>query len=310
MSFCAHTLVPSSSTAVLAGGLVFAGAWAVPFFAPSETAAQQPITRPEIAPGTGGQEMALQGVGVDERFDSAVPRDATFRDHAGNPIRIGDIVDGNRPVVLHFVYYSCATVCDLAMNSVAEVLARQPWTIGVDYDVITLSMDPHDTPADASAARGRLLGRYARTEAEHGWHFLVGDADQIQRVADAVGYRFRWDEPTHQFAHPAVVIVLQDSGAVARYLYGIDVPADDMRLALLEASQNRSMTTTERVLSFCFTYSQHDGRYVLAAWNVMRAGGVLTMLVLGGFLVTYWVRERRRSASDKSSSAASSQGTR
>ena len=311
MMFAAHTLVPSSSTAVLAGGLAFAGAWAVPFFAPTAAFAQQPVTRPEIAPGTGGQEMALQGVGVDERFDSSIPRDATFRDHAGNVVRIGDIVQGNRPVVLQFVYYSCATVCDLAMNAVAEVLREQPWTIGVDYDVITISMDPNDAPSAASAARGRLLGRYGRTEAEQGWHFLVGDADQIQRVADSVGYGFRWDELTHQFAHPAVLMILQDSGAVARYLYGIDVPADDVRLGLLEASQNRSMTTTERVLQFCFTYSQHDGRYVLAAWNVMRAGGVLTMLVLGGFLVTYWVRERRRAAAAVlASSAASSQGTR
>jgi protein SCO1/2 len=197
-------------------------------------------------------------------------------------------------VVLQFVYYSCATVCDLAMNNVASTLTQQPWTVGVDFDVITVSMDPHDTVADAAAARGRLLGRYGRTEAERGWHFLLGDEEQIARLADAVGYRFRWDEVSHQFAHPAVLMVLQDSGAVARYLYGLEVPADDLRLGLLEASQNRWMTTTERVLTFCFRYDQHDGRYVLAAWNIMRAGGALTVLLLGGFLTTYWLRERRR----------------
>lgn len=300
MTFATHTLVSSPSTAVLAGGLAFAGAWGMPFVAD----AQQPVTRPEIAPGTGGREMALQGVGVDERFDSSIPLDATFRDHEGNTVRIGDIVDGRRPVVLHFVYYSCATVCDLAMNNVATALTQQPWTVGTDFDVITVSMDPRDTPTDARNARGRLLGRYGRTEAEQGWHFLVGDEEQIQRLADAVGYRYRWDEPTQQFAHPAVLMILQDSGAVARYLYGLEIPPDDVRLALIEASQNRAMSTTDRVLSFCFQYSQHDGRYVLAAWNLMRAGGVLTIVLLGGFLGTYWLRERRKSARGSTSSLA------
>jgi protein SCO1/2 len=288
----------TSSTAVLAGGLAFAGAWT------SSTAeAQQPVTRPAIAPGTGGREMALQGIGVDERFDARVPADATFLDHEGHAVRLGDIVDGTRPTVLQFVYYSCATVCDLAMNNVATTLTQQPWTVGTDFDVVTISMDPHDTTADAAAARGRLLGRYGRTEAEHGWYFLTGEEEQIARVADAVGYRYRWDAPTQQFAHPAVLMVLQDNGAVARYLYGLEVPADDLRLGLLEASNNRSMTTTERVLTFCFRYDQHDGRYVLAAWNIMRAGGALTVAVLGGILGTYWLRERRKTRSATSSAS-------
>ncbi len=293
--------------AVLASGVALALAWAGPGVGTAR--AQQPVTRPVIAPGTGGQEMALQGVGVDERFGVPIPRDITLRDHEGNPVRIGDIVDGTRPVVLHFVYYSCATVCDLAMNEVAGVLTQQPWTVGTDFDVITVSMDPRDTPADARDARGRLLGRYARTEAEHGWHFLVGDEGEIHRLAEAVGYRYRWDEATQQFAHPGVVTVLQESGAVARYLYGIEIPADDLRLALLEASRNRSMTTTERVLMFCFRYDQHDSRYVLAAWNVMRAGGALTVLALGSFLGTYWLRERRRTRRGPSTSSSSPTAT-
>lgn len=301
MMLGAHTLASSSSTAVLAGGLAFAGAWASPF-ATTLVEAQQPVTRPAIAPGTGGREMALQGVGVDERFDAALPRDATFQDHDGHTVRLGDLVTGNRPVVLHFVYYSCATVCDLAMNNVAQVLTQQPWTVGVDFDVLTVSMDPHDRPSDAAAARGRLLGRYGRTEAEQGWHFLVGDEANIGALAEAVGYRFRYDAATQQFAHPAVLMILQDSGSVGRYLYGLEVPADDVRLGLLEAAQNHSMTTSERILTFCYRYDQHDGRYVLAAWTIMRTGGALTVLFLGGFLGTYWLRERRRTRAQTASS--------
>jgi len=195
------------------------------------------------------------------------------------------------------------------MNNVATVLTQQPWTVGTVFDVVTISMDSRDTPADARAARGRLLGRYGRTEAEHGWHFLVGDDEQIRRVADAVGYRFRWDDLTHQFAHPAVAMVLKDNGEVARYLYGLELAPDDLRLALLEAAQNRSMTTGERVLMFCFRYDQHESRYVLAAWNVMRAGGALTALALGGILGSYWLMERRRSAAATTTTNASTAST-
>jgi protein SCO1/2 len=267
--------------------------------------AQAPL-RPEIPPGTGGEQMALRDVGVDERFDSAVPRDARFRDHEGRTVTLGDFLDGQRPVILQFVYHSCATVCDMSMNNVAAVLTQQPWTIGVEYDVITLSMDPHDTPAVAAAARGRLLGRYGREEAATGWHFLVGDEDEILRVADAVGYHFRWDAPTQQFAHPATLMILQSSGRVARYLYGIDFAPNDVRLALLEGADDRSITTAERVMQFCFRYDAHDSRYVLAAWNLMRAGGVLTMTLLFGGLALLWRREMKKG---RSSSTGSSTGT-
>lgn len=261
--------------------------------ASSVVRAQAPL-RPDIPAGTGGEQMALRGIGVDESFDSAVPRDARFRDHEGNSVTLGDFIDGQRPVILQFVYHSCATVCDLSMNNLATALTQQPWTVGVEYDVITLSMDPHDTPAVAAAARGRLIGRYGRPEAARGWHFLVGDEDQILRVADAVGYRFRWDAPTQQYAHPAVLMILQSSGRVARYLHGIEFVPNDIRLALIEGADDRSITTAERVLSYCFRYDAHDSRYVLAAWNLMRAGGVLTMVLLFGGLAVLWRREVKK----------------
>lgn len=247
--------------------------------------------------------MALRGVGVDERFDSAIPRDARFRDHEDRAVTLGDFLDGDRPVILQFVYHSCATVCDMSMNNLAAVLTQQPWTVGVEYDVITLSMDPHDTPEVAAAARGRLLGRYGRDEAAQGWHFLVGTEDEILRVADAVGYHFRWDAPTQQYAHPAVLMILQSSGRVARYLYGIEFVANDVRLALIEGQDDRFITTAEQVLSFCFRYDAHDSRYVLAAWNLMRAGGVLTMFVLGGGLAVLWRRELKKSRAAVAASA-------
>jgi protein SCO1 len=265
---------------------------------PSGAAAQPSVLDPEIPAGTGGEEMLLAGVGVDETFDRSVPADATFLDHEGRAVRLGDVVDGSRPVLLHFVYYGCAIICENAINALAQTLAEQPWTVGMEYDVVTISMDPHDGPAEAASARGRVLGRYGRSEAERGWHFLTGTQAEIARVADAVGYHFRWDEPTQQFAHPAVVTLIAPSGRPARYLYGLELSSNDVRIGLLEAAEGATvMSPVEQALLFCFRWDRHESRYVLWAGNVMRAGGVLTVLLLGGFLFVYWRRERRASRS-------------
>jgi protein SCO1/2 len=267
------------------------------------SAGAQAGIRPVIPAGTGGEEMLLRGVGVTEHLDAAVPSDATFLDHEGRAVRLGDIVDGSRPVLLHFVYYSCAIICENALNGIAQTLAGQPWTVGVEYDVITISMDPADGPEASALARGRVLARYPRLEAEHGWHFLTGTESEIHRVTDAVGYDFRWDEGTQQFAHPAVVMLLQRSGRVARYLYGLELTGNDVRLGLIEAAGDRTLASSgtgvvdgivDRALLFCFRWDHTESRYVLAAWNLMRAGGILTALTLGSVLFFYWRRERRR----------------
>jgi len=269
---------------------------------PSMAGAQAGI-RPEIAPGTGGEEMLLRGVGVDEHLDAAIPADAMFLDHEGHAVRLGDIADGSRPVLLNFVYYDCAIICENALNGIAATLAAQPWTVGIEYDVITVSMNPRDLPATAALARGRVLGRYPREEAEHGWHFLTGTEPEIRRLTDAVGYNFRWDAATEQFAHPAVVVLLQRSGRVARYLYGLELASNDVRLGLIEAGGDRTLASAgtsvvdglvDRALLFCFRWDQSESRYVVYAWGLMRAGGALTALILGSVLFMYWRRERRR----------------
>lgn len=280
---------------------------ALVLLAGSSGAAAQAGIRPVIPAGTGGEEMLLRGVGVDEALDAPVPLDATFLDHDGRAVRLGDVVDGSRPVLLHFVYHSCAIICENSLNAMAVMLAGQPWTVGVEYDVVTISMDPRDGPDESALARGRVLGRYPRTEAEHGWHFLTGTEAEIARVADAVGYHFRWDDATQQFAHPAVVMLLQRSGRVARYLYGLELSPNDVRLGLIEAAGDRTSASVggaidgivDQALLFCFRWDQHESRYVLYAWNIMRGGGLLTALALGTFLFFHWRRERRRDAAKK-----------
>lgn len=254
--------------------------------------------RPDIPPGTVPDE--IPGVGIDESFETPLPADAVFVDHEGARVRLGDLFDGERPVVLALVYHQCASFCDMVLRAVADTLAQQPWTVGVEYDVITLSIDPRDTPAVLSEARTRILGRYGRDEAARGWHFLGGTEQEIRRVTDAIGYRYHWDERTEQFAHPGAIMVLQPSRRMSRYLYGLEFSFNDVRIALMEASEGRHLATSEQIirasLLYCFRWDHADGRYVLAAWRIMRLGGVVTVVVLGGVLFTFWRRERARGA--------------
>ena len=179
-------------------------------------------------------------------------------------------------------------------------MTQIPWSIGREFDVITISIDPYETGDRARSKRQSLLARYGRNDAEHGWHFLLGDASQIARVADAVGYRFHFDEETQQFAHPAALVLLQPNGRVSRYLYGLEYPPTDIRLALLEASQGKLVSTVEQVLLFCYRYDAHQGRYVIVANRVMRLGAAAIALTLGGFLGLLWHRERVRARSGRS----------
>lgn len=251
--------------------------------------------RPVITPGTGGAEMVLREVGVDEAYDSVIPRDATFLDHQGRTVRLGDLWHSERPALLQFVYYQCATTCDVSLAATTTVLLQQPRSVGIDLDVYTISMDPRDTPQVAAEARERTLGRYGRAEAADGWHFLVGSEEQIRRVAGAVGYRYRWDEPSQQFAHPAVMMVLRagDEPRVGRYLYGIEHSPNDVRIGLAEAADGRTVGAAEAALLFCFEYDAQQGRYVVMAWRIMRVGGGITALLLVSVLLYFWRKELR-----------------
>jgi protein SCO1/2 len=251
--------------------------------------------RPVIPPGTGGAEQALRGVGVDETYETGLPLDATFRDHEGREVTLGSLWRADRPAILQFVYYDCATTCDVALNGTASVLVQQPRTVGIDVDVYTISMNPRDTVQAAREARGRILGRYGRAEAAEGWQFLVGDESQIARVAQAIGYRFRWDEVSQQFAHPAVLVILRagETPRVGRYLYGIEHAVNDVRLGLAEAADGRTLDAVESALLYCFRYDAHEGRYVVVAWRIMRIGGGITAMALLGALLTFWRRELR-----------------
>jgi protein SCO1 len=236
----------------------------------------------------------MHDIGVIEHLNAQVPADATFLDETGQPVRLGRYFDGRRPVVLNLAYSRCAMLCNLVLNAVVRALQETPWSVGEEFDAVTISVDPRETPAIANERRGRVLAQYNRPSGARGWHFLTGSESQVRRVADAVGFQYRYDRAQDQFAHPAVTMLLTPEGKVARYLYGIQYRPVDVRVGLLEASQGRSISTVERVILYCYHYDPQGQGYVLWAMRVMRLGGAATLVVFGTFLTVMWTRERRR----------------
>jgi protein SCO1 len=233
----------------------------------------------------------LEGVDVSERLDRPLPRDAQFRDHTGKLVRLGDYFDGKRPVALTLAYHSCKVVCSMVLGAKVETLKQQAWTLGNEFRALTISIDPRDTPAIAAKKRRQMLALYGRRA--EAWDFLVGDEANIAKVAQAVGFKYRYDARQDQYAHPAVLMLAKPNGELARYLYGLEFNPQDVRLGLLEAAQGRSISTLEKVVLYCYMYDPIGARYVIVARNVMKLGGAITVVLLGTFLLFMWRREAR-----------------
>lgn len=238
----------------------------------------------------------LNGVGVTEHLGAQVPGEAAFVDTQGRNVTLQRYFDGRRPVVLNLVYFRCPMLCGMVLNAVVRALSQTQWTVGNQFQVVTLSIDPRDTPEIAAQKRRRTLEAYGRPGADNGWNFLTGTTAEVNRVANAVGFRYRYDARQGQYAHAAVTFLLTPDGRVARYLYGIEYKPVDVRVGLLEASHGRTINTLERLILFCYHYDPAARGYVLFARRVMRLGGVITMAVLGGMLSALWWRERRKRA--------------
>jgi protein SCO1/2 len=240
-------------------------------------------------------KQVLQHINVDEKLDAPLPLDTQFLDHTGKAVRLGDYFRGKRPVLLILAYHSCPVLCSMVQNAAATALKNVKWTVGKDFDVVVLSIDPHDTPARAAEKRAVIIANYARPGSDDGFHYIVGAKPEIDRVADAIGFKYEYDPEQQQFGHPAVIMFVEPTGRMARYLYGLEYDPNDVRIALFEAAAGHSISTLERVVLFCYHYDPQDGKYVVMATRIMQLGGALTVLVLGAFLSLMWRFERRRS---------------
>jgi protein SCO1 len=270
----------------LIAGLLFAG---ITFVGLGVLVARNAARSPQAAAPIGGW---LKDVGIEQRLGAEVPLDLEFRDEQGKTIRLRDLLHG-KPVVLSLVYYRCPLLCGEVLNGFLKTSQAVPYVIGQDYDVWTVSFDPEETPELAAQKKAAFVGKYRRPGAEQGWHFLVGDAEPITQLAESVGFHYRYDEPSKQFAHGAGIVVLTPDGHVSRYFYGIEYPPTDLRLALVESGQGKVGSRVDQFLLLCFHYDPTTGRYGLAISRLIKASGLLTLLALGTFWFFMIRRERR-----------------
>lgn len=237
-----------------------------------------------MAPPASVKPAGLQNVGIQQRLEQQIPLDTPFRDETGKAVRLGDYI-GKKPVILSFVYYRCPMLCPELLIGLESSLKVLKFDIGKQFDVVTVSIDPKDTPEIAAAKKAEILKRYNRPGAENGWHFLTGTPQSITAVADAAGFHYQLDEKTGQFAHGTAIIVLTSDGKVSRYFYGVDFPPKDLRLSLIQASDNKIGTIADAVLLYCFHYDPATGKYSVLIGRVMQVGGGLTILLIGGMVL-------------------------
>jgi protein SCO1/2 len=237
----------------------------------------------------------LREIGFDQNLDKHVPLDTPFTDESGHAVKLGDYF-GTRPVVMVFAYYDCPMLCTMVINGLASALDVLSLDPGRDFEIVTVSFDPRDTPATAAAKKAAYIARYKKPGAAAAWHFLTGDQSSIDRLTKAAGFRYVWDKETKQFAHPTGVIVLTSDGRLARYLFGIEYAPRDLRYAIVEASNGKVGSAVDSLLLYCYHYDPTTGRYGVVIMRVIRAAAVATVLALGAFIVVMVRSEKRRTA--------------
>jgi protein SCO1/2 len=238
------------------------------------------------APKLPGEVKAVQ------KLDAQIPMDLILRDETGRVVRLKELFRG-KPVLLNFMYYRCPMLCSMAMEGVASSLTELKFTVGRDFDVITVSIDPRDTPKEAAEKKEKYVKRYGRFEADAGWHFLTGHESAIKALTSAVGFYYAYDIEQDQFAHPTMLAVLTPQGRVSRYLYGFDYKGRDLRLALVEASSNKIGSPTDQLLLMCYHYDPTTGKYTRSTMNAIRAGSFATVASIASFIFISLRRERR-----------------
>jgi protein SCO1 len=239
---------------------------------------------------------ALRNVVIEQKLNAQVPADLVFRDESGRSIQLGEYF-GSKPIILALVYYECPMLCTQVLNGLVGSLKALSFDAGAQFLVLTVSFDPRETPELAAAKKESYMGRYSRPGAAGGWHFLTGPESSIEALTQAVGFRYRYDVEKGQFAHASGIMVLTPQGKISRYFYGIEYSPRDLRLGLVEASNNRIGSPVDQLLLFCYHYDPATGKYGAVVMNFVRLGGAATVLTLGSILILFLRRDARRSQS-------------
>jgi protein SCO1 len=253
---------------------------------------------PRHAPIPAGEKPRdLEDVRIDQRLDEPLPLDAVFRDENGDEVKLGSYF-GSKPVVLALVYYSCPMLCNQVLNGMTSGLdVLKAFSIGNEFEVVTVSFDPRETPELARQKKETYIKWYKREGAAEGWHFLTGDQRNIDRLTEAVGFHYKWDEKTAQFIHASGIMIATSDGKLARYFYGIEYAPKDLRLGLIEASAGKIGSPVDQLLLYCYHYDPRSGKYGLVVMNLMMVGGGLTVIAMIAMFIVFRRRELSARAS-------------
>jgi protein SCO1 len=242
--------------------------------------------------GKPASENPFANIGLDQHLNEQLPLSLTFRDETGKSVQLGDYF-GEKPVILSLAYYNCPMLCTMVINGLIRTLRTMSLSAGTEFNIVTVSFDPKDTPTSAATKRQTSLQSYSRKGADAGWHFLVGDDATIQQLTKAVGFRYAYDEVSKQFQHPSGIMILTPDGRLSRYFYGIEYAPRDVRLGLVEASDGKIGSPVDQILLLCFHYDPITGKYGLIVTRALQLGGIITLLVLGSFMFISFRRDRR-----------------
>jgi protein SCO1 len=246
-----------------------------------------------MAPPPSQKPPGLQFVGIEQHLNADVPADLEFRDELGNSVKLSDYFGHGRPVILNLGYYQCPMLCSELLEGLVGSMKALTFNVGQDFDVVTVSFDPRETTEMAAAKKRDIMKRYGRANADKGWHFLTGNADQINALTKAVGFQYQFDPKTQQYAHATAIVMLTPDHRVSGYFYGVEFSPKDLRLGIVEASQSRVGNIGDQVLLYCYHYDPRTGKYGAVISNILKLAGLSTMLILGTFMFVMFRADRR-----------------
>jgi protein SCO1 len=259
------------------------------------TAFGQGMTQGIMSPPANMRPPGLKNVGIEQHLNDQIPPDLVFRDETGQAVRLGDYF-GRKPLILNLVYYQCPMLCGEVLSGLESALRVLKFDVGKEFDVLTVSFDPRETPEMATTKKAELLKRYGRAGTAEGWHFLTGTQGSIAALTKAAGFDYEYDPKTGQFAHATAIMVLTPQGKIAQYYYGVEFAPKDLRLGLVQASQNKIGSIVDEVLLYCYHYNPETGKYSAIVGRILKIAAGTTIFMLGTFLIVMF---RLGSASER-----------
>jgi protein SCO1/2 len=273
-------------------GIALSGAVLVLFSVGANAASYDGKPAPMVA---SEQPKELEGVGIDQLLGGKIDLDLPFKNEEGQVVTLRSYFDGKHPVILSPVYFTCPGLCNFHLNGLTDALKvmEKDWSVGGKFQVVSVSFDSKETPENAKTKKETYMKIYDRPNTEKSWHFLTGDEASVQALTKSLGFKFKWDEAGKEWAHASAAIIISPDGTISRYLPGIMFNPQDIKLAVIEAGDGKIGSVVDSLIMYCFKYDPHQSKYTLYAFNVVKAGGALMVLVLALWLLPVWVRARR-----------------